>query len=1004
MTALSTFLQTRRRLLLWLGGLFVAYTLLGFFLVPWLIQSQLGKILDERLSLNSEIESVYFNPFSFYFEIEGLNLVDPDQGALLRLGRLNLNFQPSRLALLKLQFASINIANLDIYYARNTTDDDTVIRLAERWSSMSQAAPDAEVEPAIESGDLIPLEVLSLSLSGIRTHILDEVPATPFSTILTLAAAQIDNFSTLPDQLGNNTLSISFEEQASLSWNGGFSVNPLEFQGDIALNNFSLLPVSRYLQDTLPFQLDEGQVNLSFNYEIILSQQEPIVRIEAISLTMNSLAATQAGETNTFLEASSIALSGGLLVIPENRAQFDSLSLQEILINASRDETGLLNFQAMMNEMLPATEAAATEPPGSDSTDETANPWFFALNSLILENNRISFSDNSLETPFAMGTTLNASMSGIDNQAESRFPLSTTLTLDSGGEIEIGGELQALPVLEIESTLRIGEVAIDLAQAYVNEFAFLELESGSLNLDAELSVNPDEPFGFRGSVALLEIEISDQQRSETIFSTSSLGIDAMSLSLAENNIDISELALEDFFARVIINEDGSSNIGRSIKAGPEASADLEPAAEVVDTGGDTPAALAVTVGRVSLNNASANFTDRNLPLPFDANIQGLNGVVQGFASNSSQATDVNLEGQINEFGLVQIVSSLNPFNFTAQSQIDVNFTNVDMPSMTPYVIKFAGREIAEGKVDLALSYELVEGELTANNQLVLSELMLGDRVEQAGAMDLPLDLAAALLKDGNGVIDLEVPITGNVNDPEFNFGPAIRRALTNILGNIVAAPFRLLGSLVGGDGDGSNLEQIRFLPGRSDIAAPEQETLLLLSEALKQRPQLVLEIPAMSSLADEPVLRERAVDNEIEAILDSQPESEVSLTQQRLAAVESLYTQAAVPVSLEEIRALHTSVPESSADPAVAVEPQDIPAGQLDSLAYIADLRDRLIAATELSGAELTALGDARQAAVLEYLAVTAGIADSRLVASEAELSEEDEDGWLPLVFGLTAQ
>ncbi|CAN0525023.1 unnamed protein product, partial [Scytosiphon promiscuus] len=184
--------------------------------------------------------------------------------------------------------------------------------------------------------------------------------------------------------------------------------------------------------------------------------------------------------------------------------------------------------------------------------------------------------------------------------------------------------------------------------------------------------------------------------------------------------------------------------------------------------------------------------------------------------------DINLEGQVDEFGLVQIVSSVNPFDYAANSEIDVNFSNIDMPSMSPYVIKFAGREIAEGKVDVELIYSFLEGELDANNQVVLSALRLGERVEQPDAMDLPLDLAIALLKDGNGVIDLEVPITGNVNDPEFDFGPAIRRAISNILTNIVAAPFRLLSNLVGG-GDEGALDQVRFQPGRADIAAPDRE-------------------------------------------------------------------------------------------------------------------------------------------------------------------------------------
>tara|TARA_B110000858_G_scaffold198493_1_gene265708 strand:+ start:8855 stop:11818 length:2964 start_codon:yes stop_codon:yes gene_type:complete len=987
MNTLSIFIQTRRRLLAWLGGLLLGYALFGFLLLPWLAESQLEKVLDERLWLTSEVESVYFNPFSFYFEIEQLSLADPDQETLLKLGNLQINFQASRLALLKLQFAEVRIADLDIYYTRNNVEDDTVSRLAQRWASTAADVPETQANPS-EAGELIPLEILSLHLSNISTHVTDEVPTTPFSTSLVLVQAQIDNFSTLPKRSGNNALSINFEEDALLTWSGGFSMNPLSLQGEFSLENFSLLPISRYLQDTLPFQLDNGHINLDFNYDIDLSQQEPNILVDSIEFSINELTTTQLGKSSPFIEITSLSLNEGHVSLPDKRAEFDTLTLQELNINAMRDASGLINFQQMINELI-SNSGPTTEKP-SRGNDETSNPWFISLASLSSENNRFSFSDKSLETSFATAMTLNASITEIDNQDETRFPLSTSIALDSGGEIELQGQLQALPSPVLESALSLTDIKIDLVQPYVNEFAFLELESGSLDLNADLIMNSNEPFSFRGGVAFQDVVISDQQLNETIFSLTSLGIDAISLSLADNKLDISEVALEDFFARVLINEDGSSNIGRSIKTSEESTL----AATTTSTATTSAAPLAITVGKVSLENSSANFTDRNLPLPFDANIQNLAGSAQGFANNSNQATDINLEGQVDDFGLVQIVSSLNPFNFTKQSQIDVNFSNIDMPSMTPYVIKFAGREIAKGKVDVGLSYNLAEGELTAINQIVLNSLILGEHVEQAGAMDLPLDLAIALLKDGNGVIDLEVPITGNVNDPEFNFGPAIRRAISNILTNIVAAPFRLLGNLVGGDGDEAKLEQIRFLPGRADIAGPEQEVLLQLSEALKQRPQLRLEIPSVTTAADKPALQKQAVDGNIEALLDAQPPGEESLTERRMVVLESLYTTRTLAMTLDEIRLMHTPTPKLQ-----AAAP-----GLLDTLAYLADLRDQLIAAEDIAEEELAALGSARRDSVIEFLTISGDISADRLSEVEAVVSDEDDEGWLSLPFGLTAQ
>ena len=147
----------------------------------------------------------------------------------------------------------------------------------------------------------------------------------------------------------------------------------------------------------------------------------------------------------------------------------------------------------------------------------------------------------------ATSMTLNATASEIDNRANTRFPVATSLSIDSGGEIEFAGQLQALPSVELQSTLNLSDIAISAVQPYVHEFAFLELESGSLDLEADLAIDSGEPFSFRGGAALRDVEISDQQLSETLFSMSSLGIDALSLSVANNELDISEVALENFF-------------------------------------------------------------------------------------------------------------------------------------------------------------------------------------------------------------------------------------------------------------------------------------------------------------------------------------------------------------------------------------------------------------------------------------------------------------------------
>jgi len=585
-----------------------------------------------------------------------------------------------------------------------------------------------------------------------------------------------------------------------------------------------------------------------------------------------------------------------------------------------------------------------------------------------------------------------------------------SLGLDSGGEFALDGELAVLPQLDMTAALTIDNLALAVVQPYLSEYTGLNLQSGTLGSTIALTSNAADSLAVSGDIELTDLALADAQLNEFLLSLTRFAIDNFAYSIAGNSGEISEVILSDLRARVVVNEDSTTNIGRSLTpSATSAQAQTnEPSTTIAATTTEADnagtASPALTLGRLRLENANADFTDRSLPLEFNANIQHLNGIVDGIANTTAQATDISLEGQVGEFGLMQLNSQLDLFNFTDNSDINLTFTNIDLPSATPYVIKFAGREVDQGAVDLKLRYVLAAGELTASNQMVLSDLQLGNRVEQAGAMDLPLDLALALLKDGNGVIDLEIPVTGNVNDPEFDFGPAIRGAISNILTNLVAAPFRLLGSLIGG-GDDISLDHIRFLPGRADIAAPEQQVLQQLGEALLQRPQLVLEIPLLQgSEADTLALQTLAVNTRIETRLAATEATSESITTRRQTILETLYIDTLQAPDLAALRVLHTAVPAQVATDAPAAPTAPETAAQLDVIAYNADLRARLISAEAIGQAELGTLALARADSVKQYLVTNTEVDSSRIRTGEAVDSELDDDGWLELSFGLSAE
>lgn len=1006
MNSFVEFARNHRRALRWLAGILTTYTLVGFLLVPWLLERQLTGLLQERLQLNTEIESLYLNPFSFYTELTGLGITEADGSALATLGSFSANLQFTRLLLLQVRLNEINVSGLDFYLERESADANTISELAERWQATQLSKQEPEADTAdTETESPFPFTVDAVQLSELQIHLTDRVPDDVFSTSVSLDSASIENLSTLPESSGTHALAITVDKNASLRSSGSFSANPIWAEGSFSLEDLFLSPFSTYVSSALPIRVDDGRLEINLDYRVDLSAPELQLDLSEIALLLEAVALTAQESDTTFLQLSALSATQGSVRLPENSARIANVELNALQVAATRAPDGSLDLQRLFTNTNDATAANAQNTEAAAGSD-AASPWIFAIDQLQLNDNQFAFTDNALRTSYTRTATLGLDISDLNNTAGSAFPFEANLGLDSGGSATLAGNLTVLPTLATEATLAVDALALNAAAPFLAEFTTLNLQSGELSSTLDLQVSDSEPLSVSGDLSVEAIELIDTTLEAPLLTLPTLQLDGLNYSTAENRAEISEVLLAGLNIRVIINEDGSTNIGRSVQ--PPTGADGGETAEIAQDSdaaestaspAEASALPAITLGRIRLENAAADFTDRDLPFEFNANIIDLNANIDNISNTTSELTQVNLEGQVGEFGLMQLETELDPFNVTNAADIDLRFSNIDLPEATPYAIKFAGREVDAGTVDLRLTYLLENQALEANNIMTLNDLVLGEEVEYPDAMDLPLDLALALLKDSNGVIEFEVPVTGELNDPEFDMGPAIRRAITNILTNIVAAPFRLLGSLVGA-GDDSNIDQIRFLPGRADIAAPEQQKLLQLAEALGQRPELLLELPLVQGGdSDRLALQTAAVNERIETLLANESDSTLTLVERQTSILENLYSSSDLPQALPEIRILHT--PEAT-DP---VQPQqsaaDSPAPEFDVIAYNNDLRARLIANEPVTETDLNELAQARVASVREFLTTSTSLTPARVLQSETVTVEEDEEGWLVMEFGL---
>ena len=428
------------------------------------------------------------------------------------------------------------------------------------------------------------------------------------------------------------------------------------------------------------------------------------------------------------------------------------------------------------------------------------------------------------------------------------------------------------------------------------------------------------------------------------------------------------------------------------------------------------------VRRVRLQNAKLDFADLSLRPQFAAKIYELNGVVTGLSTKRDARSQIELDGRIDEFGLARVRGQLNPFTPTDNTDLNVVFKNVDMVSASPYTMKFAGYKVAEGKISLDLQYKVRNRQLDGTNQIVLDKLTLGERIDSPDALKLPLELALAILKDSDGRIDLGLPVSGDMNDPQFSYGALIWKAVGNVLTKIVTAPFRALGNLLGISAD--KLEAIDFDAGSAVLLPPEREKLKQVAQILAKREQLKLAVPGQYSDTDGAALRAQAVRRAVTAKAGIKLEAgeepgPLNLGERKVrGALRDLYGERFGKAELDrQKKAAESAAPAPAAASANASAPAaaKIPVFQrlgkliegepqvADTGAFYNGLREQLEAKQPLPADALSKLGAQRSAAILAALQQD-GTPAARVSAGAPEKTEAAPGKLVGLKLGLAAQ
>ena len=942
------------------------YSLLGFLILPGIGLRIANQQLAQYSTLPATLERLQFNPFSLELDLWGLHIGAPDQQQLA-FERLHGNLQLDSLWSGALHLAVVELAQP---HAEVLFDKQGSLNLSQLFKFPARSADAAEPP----SGEPLAVRIDRIALSGGHVEFRDLRPSEPVEFRYDTLDLELHNLSTLPGDSAEMTLIASGPEGGRIDWNGRISLVPLSSSGSLTISDGRLQSFWPYVRDAVPLTLKQGLLSLTGDYQLDLA--------EGLQLLLNNVQATlapfaiEAPDGRPLATLASLEITEASLDLAKQQVVMGKVRSQRLETWAAREADGQLDWLKLLSKPSGEQQPAA----------EPSKPWQVILNDVQLRDYRVHLADRLPKQEVALDVgPLDLDLKQFDSLGTSPFDLTLNTGLGQQGQLQAEGQVQLSPTTA-SLQVRTRDIDLRLAQAYLSPFIRLELRSGLLASDLRVALSGTEPlaFGVSGSARVERLHSLDTIKERDFVRWQQLDLAGIDYRHDER-LSIDQVRLNQPYARFIVNEDLTTNINDLLIAQTSAQSPKQAA---------TPAPagqpLAIHIGEITLDDGSANFADFSLTPNFATAIQQLNGRIGTLDNRSATAASVAITGKVDRYAPVSIQGNLNPFDPLASLDIATQFRQVELTTLTPYSGKFAGYRIRKGRLNLDLHYRISKGQLNADNKVVVEQLQLGEKVDSPSAVDLPIRLAVALLKDPEGKIAIELPVQGDLNNPEFSVMPIVWKSLRNLVLRAAQAPFKFIAGLVGGGAD-MDLSQVPFSPGSAELDSAAQATLDTLAKALQARPALRLEVEGMSAWEpDGPPLAEQHLHREYQ-------NTYYKILQRRGEPVPAEASQLRVPE--DEAAALLEGIYRTRLK-------QQPPAewATLEGAERAAKLRDGVLRFWQQSKLLQRQLAQARAAAIKDYLVDRGGLVDERVYLLDVGLGQAQADGRIASPLHLDSQ
>ncbi|WP_333994929.1 DUF748 domain-containing protein [Burkholderia cepacia] len=734
------------------------------------------------------------------------------------------------------------------------------------------AASGAKVEVAAKAAPPLDLTIRHFAIDGGTVNVNDRVPATPTALSLTKLAATLDGFSMQGKTPAKYTLSTSLSRGGDVTAEGTFNLAEKQADSKLTVAALALPALQPYLGEATRARVLDGTLGATVNAKADWGKTPLAAQVADSTVSLKSLKIATPDAKAPAIVLPDASAKIAKVDVAARTAEIASVDASGLALDVQRLKDGRIDLAALAE---PA-QASVPKRTVARKAEAAAPSWHYRIDALNVKDSSANFTDLSTPRPVKLAIKpLDLSVQKISDDMSKPLPVQLKATLNRKGSLNVTGDVTAQP---LKLGLKINGNRLDAAafEPYFGSALNATIASALLNAQGNLTFAQvkDAPRAtYRGDVALVDVRMLDKATSDPFAGWRSLALTNLKANYDEKgtDVDAARVTFSNFYGRVLLDAQGRLNLKDVVakETGPAQSLtrDASKGEPVPLSPGATPpagaaqqasapAAASATVvvkaaqppqnpvrmhfGELLLQNGRVTYTDNFIKPNYTANLVAIKGTVGAFGTDSTTSAPVDVAANLAGNGPISIKGSVNPLIEKPALDLTATAHDIELTNLTPYSAKYAGYPITKGKLNVDLHYELANDQLKANNHIFIDQLTFGDHVENDTATRLPVKLAISLLKNTRGQIDVNLPVSGSLSNPEFSVGGLIWRAVLNLIAKAVTSPFSLLAHAFGSGGE--DLGYVEFAPGSYQLDDAQQKKLDTVVKMLTEKPSIRLDL------------------------------------------------------------------------------------------------------------------------------------------------------------------